>query len=149
MIKEEDRDLFIRLLSDIHRAVCTVQWLIPTHLASFHRHSQHFATVAEFDPDLVARKDHTDAMKRVAMPGQRLTGRQPLPALECRAAAKENFVGHFDLRRRPSFVQTPLLIYILTIAGRSECRTKLCRGGKGYQRKGVSNKDAIDFNPLG
>jgi hypothetical protein len=39
-------------------------------------------------------------MKRVAMPGQRLTGRQSLPAHECRATAKENLFGHFDLRRQ-------------------------------------------------
>jgi len=99
MIKEEDRDLFVRLLPAIHRAVGTVRWLVPIHLAWLYRHSPRFAAVAEFDLDLVARKDHTDPMKRVTMPGQRLTGGQPLPAHECCSTVKENFFGHFDFRR--------------------------------------------------
>jgi hypothetical protein len=50
-------------------------------------------------------------MKRVVMPGQRLAGRQSLRAHECRATAKENFVGHFDLRLQPSFANAAFNLY--------------------------------------
>ena len=69
----------------------------------------------------VARKHHADAMKRIPMPGQRLTWRQPLPADQCRATAKENFVCH-SICAAGLLCQTPLLIYFPTIVrGRRPC----------------------------
>jgi hypothetical protein len=73
-VKEEDRDLLVRLLADIDSAVNPFGRLIPIRLPRRDLESMALATIAVLDCEGIAAQDNRYPMKWIAVPGHRLAG---------------------------------------------------------------------------
>jgi hypothetical protein len=53
-VEQEDRDLFVGLLADIHRSVYALAWLLPVNLSRRDLNSQAFTAVAILNREATA-----------------------------------------------------------------------------------------------
>ncbi len=94
MVKQENGDLFVRLLTNIDGAVNSVSRLVPVNLPRRDAQAMALTPIGVFDGEGIAGQDHSDSMKWVSMPGQCFTGRHPLTTNKDRSTMEENFVAH-------------------------------------------------------
>ncbi len=90
VVEEEDRDLLVWIGSDVHAAMHAVGRLVPVRVPGHEVELEPLAPITVFDREGAATQNHRHAVKRIAMPGHRLTGRQKHAPHERRPAPEEN-----------------------------------------------------------
>jgi len=60
MVQEEDCNLFVRLLANIHSAVNAASRLVPAHLPRRNLQAMTLTSVAVFDSEGITGQDHGD-----------------------------------------------------------------------------------------
>ena len=73
-VEQEDRDLFVGLLADVHSAVNSVGWLLPVNLFRRDLNALALAAVTVLNGEEIASQDQRHSMKWIAMPRHSLAG---------------------------------------------------------------------------
>jgi len=93
-VEQEDRDLLVGLLADIHGAMNALGRFFPVHLSR--RDLDALAAVAIFNREEIATQNHSDPVKRIAMPRHCLAGSKAQAAHHSCSVVYDDFVRHCD-----------------------------------------------------
>jgi len=91
-VEQEDRDLLVGLLADVHSPMYAVTRLFPLDLSRRNLDALTLAAIAAFNRDEIAAQDHGNAVKWIAMPRHGFAGRKSKPAHHGGSVMKEGFV---------------------------------------------------------
>ena len=94
MVEEEDRDLLVENLTDVHAAMNPVGRLIPIRLSWPDRESIAFSGVAILDLEGISRQHNRHPMERIGMPGHRLARCEAHSTDQRRLALEESLLAH-------------------------------------------------------
>jgi len=98
-VEQENRNLLVGLLADIHRPVVTGTRLLPIDLARRDFDALDFASVAVLNRQGIPAQHHCDSMEGIAMPRHGLAGSEAEAAHHRGSAIKQDFVGHGSSRK--------------------------------------------------
>lgn len=93
-VEEENRDLLVRLLANIHCPTNAGTRLFPLDLSGRNLNSQALTALAVFNRQQITSQYYGDTVKRIAMPRHGFAGCKAQPTHHLGSVLKEEFVGH-------------------------------------------------------
>jgi hypothetical protein len=94
VVEEEDRNLLVQVLAHVDRSMDKVRRLVPVCLARANTEVIPLPAVAVFHREGVTAENHTDTVKRVAVPRSRLARREGQAAHQGRVASMQDLLEH-------------------------------------------------------
>jgi len=96
-VKQENRDLLIHLLADVHGTVNTGAGFLPIDLSRRDLDSHAVTAIAVFDREQITTQHHCNTMKRIAVPRHSLAKSKAQTSHHRGSVLNKKFVGHGDL----------------------------------------------------